>query len=320
MKKASRSGGGEGSRATVIVTAVSVHRGLTETLAIVRREAAAAGAQVLLVFNTDEAGLSAEDRGSVEPLVDRMLFESRPGKSAALNTAVAACSTELIAFTDDDALPAEGWLEALISRMEREPDLVGLGGRVLPLYLEGPPPGWYERLVGKKAASFLGPKNDLGGEPFDYAAPEGASFPSVPLGANCAWRRAVLLTYPYREALGPNRVTGMRGGEDTCVAMEILQAGGRVSYEPTATVHHPVAASRMTKEYVIDGYRCQGVEVGRILQVFGKTVENHDKWRRSAQRRPFPMWLQLIEGPYRTLKHQLRREFARAVCESLSIE
>ncbi len=274
----------------------------------------------MLMFNTPPDEISAEDRATVDGFVDRMLFEPRPGKSQALNAAVDACRTEIIAFTDDDALPHAGWLEAVIAPLVRMPDVDGVGGRVVPVYTESPPPRWYKRLVRRKQTHFLGPKHDHGSEARDYDVPEGTTLGPVPLGASCAWRTSTLRRVPFRSELGPNRATGMRGGEDTCLALEVLNGGGRIRYEPSAIVDHPVTSDRMTKEYVVEGFRRQGLEMGTILQILGRTVERPNRWRRTAGRRDLPAWVQRLWGPYRTLKRRIRREFASAVLASLSLD
>lgn len=307
-------------RATVVVTACSVERGLPGTLAAVRAQADAADAEVLLVFNVAEDEIPADDLDGVAPLVDRVLFEPRPGKSVALNSAVEAAGSEIVAFTDDDAVPREGWLEAVVAPFEADGTLEGVGGRVVPVFPDAPPPAWYVRLVRRKPSHFLGPKHDLGDAEIDYELPLGDSISPVPLGANCAWRRSVLLRIPYREELGPNRATGMRGGEDTCLALEVLAAGGRIRYVPDAIVEHPVEPERMTRDYVIEGFRRQGREYGTVMRTLGRTVADPARMRRAANRGEDAWWLRTLQGPYKTFKRELRREFAREVCSSLSLQ
>ncbi|MEM9379378.1 MAG: glycosyltransferase [Planctomycetota bacterium] len=308
-----------GNRVSVVVTACSVFRGLADALQELRVQADAGGAEVVVAFNTEPSEISAADLAAVDPLVDRVLFEPRPGKSAALNTAVAACEREFIAFTDDDAIPAPGWLEAIVSPLVSDGEVAGAGGPVRPVFPEGGPPRWYRRLLHGKSTHFLGPRHDLGEGPRDYDHPTGGSISPTPLGANCAWRRDILVRFPYREELGPNRTTGMRGGEDTCLALEVMDAGERVRYAPSALVEHPVTPSRMTQDYVLEGFRLQGVEYGTILSLLGRTVADTSEMQRKARRGDTPWWLRSILGPYGTFKRNIRSEFARGACTSLSL-
>ena len=64
----------------------------------------------------------------------------RPGKSHALNTAVAKRAAMLLAFTDDDVLPSPRWLAAY-TRVLRETGADYAAGRILPLW-EVAPPRW----------------------------------------------------------------------------------------------------------------------------------------------------------------------------------
>jgi GT2 family glycosyltransferase len=51
------------------------------------------------------------------------------GLAAARNTGIGAATAPIIAFTDDDCVPAEGWLEALLEPYRSE-DVVAVGGGV----------------------------------------------------------------------------------------------------------------------------------------------------------------------------------------------
>lgn len=55
--------------------------------------------------------------------------ERNRGLAAARNTGIAAATAPIVAFTDDDCVPAEGWLEALLVPYASA-DVVGVGGQV----------------------------------------------------------------------------------------------------------------------------------------------------------------------------------------------
>ena len=67
--------------------------------------------EVLVVDNGSiddtRAVVEAAHRESTIPVI--YLSESRPGKSHALNAAVAHARGDLLAFTDDDVLPSRSW-------------------------------------------------------------------------------------------------------------------------------------------------------------------------------------------------------------------
>lgn len=302
---------------TVVLTACGDDRGLRETLANVRLQADLVGAQVLLVVNAWPDDLGHDARQALEGLADQMLFEPRTGKSHALNTAIGATVSEVLAFTDDDATPSGRWLEELLTPLARDPELAGVGGPVEPVFPAAGSPPWYRRLIRRHATHFLGPKHHLGDDAREYGVPSGGSISPVPLGANVAWRRTWLVDHPYRPDLGPNRETGLRGGEDTLVALEILEAGGRIAYAPRAVVHHPVDPARMTEAFVTDGYRSQGVEYARVLTALGRSPAETDlaKLRRSAMAQPLKdAWRQLAGPEYRRIKRGCNRAFAAGAC------
>ncbi|MEM6673957.1 MAG: glycosyltransferase [Planctomycetota bacterium] len=303
---------------TVVVTACSVDRGLGETLTAVAAQAQPLGAESLLVFNCAESALPAEDVRSMAEIVDRVLFVEEPGKSNALNAAARASDADVLAFTDDDAMPRPGWLEALIDPFGADSELAGVGGPVVPVFPDGPPPRWYRQLVSNKSTHFLGPKHDLGPEPIEYELPLGDSVSPVPLGANCAWSRTWLERFPYRPELGPNRATGMRGGEDTCLAIEVMQAGGCVRYAPDAIVEHPVTPERLTQKYVIDGFQVQGSELPVIMEQLGRKISNPKRFEKAIRRRdPMPLQRWLL-GDYKLVKRRARRAYAEAILSKLA--
>ena len=257
-------------RLSVVVTGCVDSPALRSCLARTREQSAALGGEVLLVVNAAPEALAAGTRGELEKLCDRLLFEPRVGKSHALNTAVDASRGEVVAFTDDDAEPQPGWLAAISAPLlaaDRPANLAGCGGPVLPLFPENGPE-WFRQMVEEKGTHFLGPRHDLGAAPRDYLLDKEART-GIPIGANCAYRREVFAFYRYDPRLGPNRETGLRGGEDTLLAMMLMRDGFRLLYCPEARVAHPVHLDRMRFEHVRRGYFLHGLEFVRTRHLLG---------------------------------------------------
>lgn len=254
---------------SIVVATLGESPLLTRTLWALRQQADDLGAELLLVFNAGADAPPAGARSEWADLAHRVLHEGRAGKSWALNRGVAAARGDVIAFGDDDALPAPGWLAAITAPLRDGPTrLAGCGGRVLPVFPEGGPPPWLRRLLARTRSTFLGPYHDLGAVPCDYAADRFV----VPFGANCAYRKALIREPGYHPGLGPSRATGLRGGEDTELALRLMRQGWRLRYCPDAVVYHPVDPARLTWEYVARGYYWQGVERARLCRILGIPV------------------------------------------------
>lgn len=271
------------ARVSVVVATTADTEGLTGLLERLRPQVDAAGGELLVAVNRERSAVRREVVEACERLADHVLFEPRPGKSRALNQAVSKARGDLCAFIDDDAQPAPDWLAELLAPFDQDPDVAGVGGRVLPVLPGEGVPGWYLRLCRSRPTHFLGPRHDLGERSRDYAA---GSFATLPLGVNCAWRRALLAELGYADDLGPNRESGTRGGEDTLLARRVVDGGRRVVYAPKAVVQHPVTRERLQARYVLEGFYWQGVERVRIHRHLGLGFEQQflDKARRRVRR------------------------------------
>src|SRR5689334_14209836 len=66
------------------------------------------------------------------PMISYLLVE-RPGKSGAVNAAVARARGDVIAYTDDDVKPDPRWLERIAAAIE-ETGADFVAGRILPIW------------------------------------------------------------------------------------------------------------------------------------------------------------------------------------------
>lgn len=290
---------------SVVVTACEDSSALRACLERVARQGRLISAEVLLVCNVEEAEFSESSRRELSALVTRVLFEPEPGKSNALNSAVLAAQGHVIAFTDDDALPDEGWLEAITAPLLSDDTLTGCGGPVLPVFPPGGPPDWLRHLMGRTRSTFLGPYHFLGNEELAYGESDFGS--GLPFGASCAFRRQALLDHPYRPELGPNRVTGLQGGEDTEFALHLLRTGHRLRYVPAARVHHPVHPDRMTLDWLERRHRTLGRETVLIQRALGEEVPDADLLREHIRTCEGRGLRKLLRKPRHKFRRRLRR-------------
>jgi hypothetical protein len=233
--------------------------------------------------------------------VDRIQFVPKPGKSNALNAAVAEATSDILAFTDDDALPASDWLRHLCQPLLDNETLSGVGGQVQPIF-EATPPKWYRRLLASRMTHFLGPVHFPGGVPFDYAVDP--SWREYPIGCNCAYRRSALLEIPFPTALGPNIETGGRGGEDFVLARLLLEARHRIRYEPKARLFHPVDPDRTTLSFVRKRYEVAGWEWIEMERAVGASMPKRSFLARRV--RKLRWWKRLIYSSSRHVALETR--------------
>lgn len=311
-------------RISVLIVASEDSGSLRDCLRRVRDQSRRLDAELVLVLNQTPTETSSASARALRDLADLVEHEPCVGKSNGLNRGVGVCRGDVVAFSDDDGLPRSGWLEAITRPLlepDRPPQLVGCGGPVRPIFPEGAP-RWYRKLVGDKRKHFLGPKHDLGREPFDYLAPEAAQGPDehrvgLPLGVNCAYRREIFEKYRFDPDLGPNRVTGLRGGEDTVLGLRLLHDGYRLQYRPDAIVEHPVQRERTTLDYVRRSYFVNGVEEIRLRRSLGQPLPTEGELlARLNRRRRRRLWRRILD-PAGTVRRELKFAWADGMLAEL---
>jgi len=305
-------------RVSVLVAAGGTSAELLECLELVRAQACEVEAEIVLVLNTDEETLPDDQSRAFEQLGTRLAFEPNIGKSHALNLGVRVCRGEVIAFTDDDALPRPGWLRTITAPLldENRPEkLIGCGGRVTPLYPARGVPDWFVHVVDSRTTSFLGPRHNLGLERRDYGT--GLENSSSPIGANCAYRSEVFRNHGFDPTLGPNRSTGMRGGEDVALGQRLLAEGYRLQYLPHAEVFHPVRPERATFEFARRAHLAQGVERVRVARSLGRNVIPASRLRRRLRRDRLRRTALFLLPRARRIRRRLREALLRGMLAEL---
>jgi GT2 family glycosyltransferase len=179
---------------------------------------------------------SAPSRASAEEAAARWgakyFREPRPGLSRARNRAARESRCDVLAFVDDDALPEDGWLEALLDEFV-DPAVAVVGGRVWPLKSDEdlfPLYRWFGIL-------------DLGEERrvVNQSTPEWfatANFRSFVIGANMAVRRSVYERWKgFDERMGAGAPIPRH--EESKAFFELVCLGYSVAYVPDSMVRHP---------------------------------------------------------------------------------
>jgi O-antigen biosynthesis protein len=191
--------------------------------------------QLLVVDNAPSSDATERLLRTRERRIHRVV-EPRPGLDWARNRALAECSGEVIAYTDDDVCVDPEWAERLAAPFASDPHVAAVTGLVLPLELEtaaqslfeahgGFGRGYEQRWLrvaverGRRAAARFGNTGKWG------------------TGANMAFRRSVLARLGgFDPALDVGTPT--QGGGDLEMLFRVLHAGHTWVYDPSALVRH----------------------------------------------------------------------------------
>ena len=179
------------------------------------------------------------------------------GLSGARNTGVAMSSGDVVAFLDDDARAEPGWLSAH-ARHYDAPDVVGVGGRVLPVWAGGAPRWFPEEFGWVVGCSYTG-------------LPRHSAPVRNPIGANMSFRsRAIEAAGGFSPALGRLGATPL-GCEETELSIRVAKVvpGARIMYEPAAVVRHHVDESRGRVSYFTRRCWAEGVSKARVSRLSG---------------------------------------------------
>ncbi len=225
---------------SVVIAAFAIERwdNLREAVESVR-------AQTMLVLETIvviDHNPALLDRARRE-LADVIVIPNVGGKGAsgARNTGVAASHGEVVAFLDDDVVASPDWLESLL-RHFADPDVVGVGGKMVPLWA-GSRPRWF---------------------PCEFDWVVGASYRGMPEKAapvRNVWSCNMAVPRPVFDKVGGfredfSKVGGRSRPEDTDLCLRVAAAlpQGTWIYEPAGIAGHRVPPKRATLSYFL--YRC----------------------------------------------------------------
>jgi glycosyltransferase involved in cell wall biosynthesis len=171
----------------------------------------------------------------------RYAFERRQGISNARNRGIREAQGSILAFTDDDVLPAPDWVSGVAAAMERW-DAHGVGGRILPRW-ESERPRWL--IENRRPLRLLAL--------MEHAESAWLALPLKPhpqvWGANMAFRRELFDRVgefdPRRGVMGERLLRG----EESDLIERALDLGLKIAYDPTLTVFHRIGPDRMRKAY-----------------------------------------------------------------------
>jgi glucosyl-dolichyl phosphate glucuronosyltransferase len=212
--------------------------------------------EVLLIIDHNDAllGRCRDTLSGVTILANN----HKAGLSGARNTALDAARGPIIVFLDDDAVPLDGWLDAL-----REPyadsRVYGVGGVARPRWQQGRPPWFPDEFLWVVGCSHRG-------LPIDQQPVRNL------LGANMSFRRIAFSAAGYfTEHMG--RVgQGALGCEETEFSIRLTQVRPDVTVllEPSSLVEHYVPRQRASMRYFVRRCWGEGLSKAEVTRRVGR--------------------------------------------------
>jgi glycosyltransferase involved in cell wall biosynthesis len=246
----------------VIICAHSTQRWamLTQAADSVLRQTLAAREVILVIDGNEELRRRAL---AAFPGVTVVANHYTPGLSGARQSGADVASASILAFLDDDAIADPEWL-AELARGYEDPEVLGVGGPVEPLWLAGEPewlPPEFHWIVG---CTYVG-------------MPVRAGRVRNLIGANMSMRAAVLRAAgtfaPDLARRGDSRrFSGTADDTEFCIRAARLYPGGYWLYRPPARVRHQVPAERTTWRYFVRRCRVEAAAKAILTSLDGTSA------------------------------------------------
>jgi cellulose synthase/poly-beta-1,6-N-acetylglucosamine synthase-like glycosyltransferase len=200
------------------------------------------------------------------------------GLSGARNTALGAANGSIIVFLDDDAVPLDGWLDALRAPYA-DRRIYGVGGYALPRWRAGRPKWFPAEFLWVVGCSYKG-------LPADQAPVRNL------LGANMSFRKVAFdLAGDFVEQMG--RVgKGVLGCEETEFSIRLTQvrAEAILMYAPSSQVEHDVPQPRTSLAYFVRRCWAEGLSKAEVTRRVGRSSGLRSERDYVARVLPLGVW------------------------------
>lgn len=160
----------------------------------------------------------------------RQVIESNQGLSYARNRGIQEARADVILYMDDDGVADYTLFAEISDYMDSHPDVIGIGGKVTPIY-EGEEPKWLNPYLIMMVTAI-----DYGEEEFQCYGKK------YPPGCNMTYRKAVL-----EEIGGFNEELKWRV-DDKYIFIKAQEVSKNIRYIPTLNVGHNIDEDRTTDE------------------------------------------------------------------------
>ncbi|MEH2183593.1 hormogonium polysaccharide biosynthesis glycosyltransferase HpsE [Nostoc sp.] len=231
----------------------------------------------------------------------RYFLETKQGAAFARVRAVREAKSQVIAFLDDDNLPASDWLIESYNFGLEHPQAGAWSGQIHGNF-EVKPPEEFERIQ-----AFLAIR-EHGADPYLFDAdnlrlPPGAAL----VVRKQAWDESVPKVLLLKGRLGKSMI----GGEDLEPLLYLYKAGWQIWYNPTMHTYHQIPHWRLEKDYLVTLARGCG------LCIFQLRLINTKNWQK-----PIVFMKTILGNLRRALKHLIhyRGQFKNNLIALFEIE
>lgn len=189
------------------------------------------------------------------------------------NMGVIQANGDIVASTDDDAVPRTDWVERLVEAYEQK-GAIAVGGKMVPEWVAGKPDFLPEEFYWLIGATHKGFKEEAGEVRNTF-------------GANISWKRDIFLK------LGGFKIAGMGPSElqgretELCARMQD-EYGKGIWYEPRAIVAHKVYEYRTDKVWLAKRAFWQGVSKRGMKKYVPKASGNESEFLSKLLRSSIP--------------------------------
>ena len=219
---------------SVIICTYNRDKFIGEALNCLAKQTLPAGNfEIIVVDNrsTDNTASIAKKFIADHPeLQARYVMEPNRGLSFARNRGIQEARASIVTYIDDDAEVTPHFLESIVSFLQANSSVVGVGGKVIPKYSESGEPKW----ISKYLNGFVG-RMDFGDRPKQFD-----SKMKYPTGCNMTYTKEIL-----QKAGGFNNELTFRS-DDKYIFHQVTKFSDNVYYVPEALLYHNIDNDRLS--------------------------------------------------------------------------
>jgi len=273
----------ETTKASVIVPTYSLERfkDILEAVDSLLQQTFTNKEIIVVVDKNEDLYLKLKD--SLPPSV-HVVLSTEAGASNARNAGVKMATGDIIAFIDDDVIVNENWLSMYV-RSYRDPNVIGTGGCIKPLWIDCNPGKFPEELywlIGCTNESYFEKTNGVRNT----------------FGGNFSFRREVFDDLSF-SVFFQNLIGKTRGTEDTEFSIRVLKKfpDRKIMYDPEAVAYHKVYLYRMSLKYILKRAYSEGASKAYIGKLYKSQLSREHRYMRDLFFHFLPIRIkQIVKG------------------------